>query len=247
MPEARECFICGAHRPNSIESHHIVPQRYGGSDAPENLVNLCSSCHSAIEKLYDDSFYDRLGVDDTGETKDNKLDVNGTTAPPHETKDREYPPGAIHVKREDFGLQISFTQFYIHEAKDLISSHFPESDLLVEKLEDVDVQSLKKQDKNIDDYQEMTQTLAALYPENERMTPPVRIVNSDTSPMNKEYASIHQMPHRSGWFSRLHCGYCHTVYTEFEKADLAAHLRVQHQIEDPYENVEEPEVLDFDG
>lgn len=57
------CFVCGEDRPNSLEEHHIVPRRYGGSDRKENLVTLCASCHSAIEKLYDDSFYSRLGVE----------------------------------------------------------------------------------------------------------------------------------------------------------------------------------------
>lgn len=56
------CFICGDQKPNSIETHHIVPRRYGGSDRDENLVDLCASCHSAIEKLYDERFYETLGV-----------------------------------------------------------------------------------------------------------------------------------------------------------------------------------------
>jgi len=56
------CFICGDSRPNSLEKHHLVPKRYGGSDNKENLITICASCHSAIEKLYDDSFYKRLGV-----------------------------------------------------------------------------------------------------------------------------------------------------------------------------------------
>lgn len=71
-----ECFICGDDRPNSIETHHIVPRRYGGSDRDENLVDLCASCHSAIEKLYDDRFYQALGVEspaDTGSVIYNQL------------------------------------------------------------------------------------------------------------------------------------------------------------------------------
>lgn len=57
-----KCYICGDNRENSLEKHHIVPRRYGGSDRDSNLVTLCASCHSAIEKIYDDSFYERLGV-----------------------------------------------------------------------------------------------------------------------------------------------------------------------------------------
>lgn len=57
-----KCYICGDDRENSLEEHHIVPRRYGGSDRDRNLITVCASCHSAIEKIYDDSFYERLGV-----------------------------------------------------------------------------------------------------------------------------------------------------------------------------------------
>jgi len=30
------------------EIHHIVPLSKGGTHAPDNLMSLCSSCHSAI-------------------------------------------------------------------------------------------------------------------------------------------------------------------------------------------------------
>ncbi|NEU56741.1 HNH endonuclease [Halorussus sp. MSC15.2] len=43
-----------------MEEHHILPRRYDGSDEPENLVTLCSNCHTAIEKIYGDDFFDRL-------------------------------------------------------------------------------------------------------------------------------------------------------------------------------------------
>lgn len=58
-----ECFICGDDNEKVLQEHHIVPKRYDGSDRDENLVWLCASCHQAIEKLYDDSFYERLGVE----------------------------------------------------------------------------------------------------------------------------------------------------------------------------------------
>jgi hypothetical protein len=62
MNQTEKCFICGDARENSLETHHLVPKRYGGTDTQENLVDLCASCHAAIEKLYDDGFYERLGV-----------------------------------------------------------------------------------------------------------------------------------------------------------------------------------------
>jgi len=58
----RECFICGDGNEKVLQQHHVVPKRYGGSDRDDNLVWLCASCHQAIERLYDDDFYQRLGV-----------------------------------------------------------------------------------------------------------------------------------------------------------------------------------------
>lgn len=57
------CFICGADNPNVLEEHHIVPRRYGGGNDAENLVTLCSNCHTTVEKLYDERFYHELGVE----------------------------------------------------------------------------------------------------------------------------------------------------------------------------------------
>lgn len=38
------CFICG--RKDLVDSHHIIPQTFGGKDGP--LVNLCSTDHQKI-------------------------------------------------------------------------------------------------------------------------------------------------------------------------------------------------------
>lgn len=54
------CYICGEPVGHLLETHHIVPRRYDGSDNAENLVDLCPSCHQAVEKIYDERFYDRL-------------------------------------------------------------------------------------------------------------------------------------------------------------------------------------------
>jgi len=54
------CYICGEPVGHLLETHHIVPRRYDGSDNVENLVDLCPSCHQALEKIYDERFYDRL-------------------------------------------------------------------------------------------------------------------------------------------------------------------------------------------
>lgn len=58
----KDCFICGKGNSDVLERHHIVPRRFGGSDNGENLVDLCPTCHRAVETLYDSRFYDELGV-----------------------------------------------------------------------------------------------------------------------------------------------------------------------------------------
>lgn len=57
------CYICGPVNPVLLEEHHIIPRRYGGPDGDDNLVALCPKCHDAIERIYDDQFFDALGVE----------------------------------------------------------------------------------------------------------------------------------------------------------------------------------------
>lgn len=61
------CFICGEDNDNVLQTHHIVPRRYGGSDASENLVDLCANCHQAIEAIYNDDVFRRMGVTKTSD------------------------------------------------------------------------------------------------------------------------------------------------------------------------------------
>lgn len=56
------CFFCGEDTEEVLETHHVVPQRFGGTDRPENLVDVCPSCHGKLESLYDRRFYDALAV-----------------------------------------------------------------------------------------------------------------------------------------------------------------------------------------
>jgi len=58
-----ECYFCGSEGP--IESHHIVPRRYGGIDDEINLVDLCSKCHERLESIYGKRFYDQVGASET--------------------------------------------------------------------------------------------------------------------------------------------------------------------------------------
>jgi len=61
-PKRDSCYFCPARR--DLEEHHVIPQRFGGSDGPENVVTVCSKCHKRLERLYDKSFYEWFGIDD---------------------------------------------------------------------------------------------------------------------------------------------------------------------------------------
>jgi len=253
MPESIECFICGDHRPNSLEEHHIVPQRYNGSDEPENLVQLCSSCHAAIEKLYDDSFYQRLGVEAIEDSKITDIDTEGTKLQPRETKDRDFPTDPVHISKEKFCLNITFSQFMIYPTRDLISDHYPESDVLIRRIKE-DTDEITEHFRSFRKPSSYT-----ISPDDTRRTPIVQIVPTkdlsdftspseqtkenaelglvSTSPSSqkRDYAAdINESGLLTGDFKRLHCGYCHTVYSGDEQADLAAHLRIKHRVEEPY-------------
>jgi len=60
--DTEQCYFCPKR--TDIQVHHIVPQRFNGSDNRENLVALCERCHEKIENLYDKRFYEKLGVED---------------------------------------------------------------------------------------------------------------------------------------------------------------------------------------
>jgi len=58
--EIPSCKFCGETDTDALESHHIVPRRFNGSDDEENLVTLCASCHRKIESLYNKDFFQKL-------------------------------------------------------------------------------------------------------------------------------------------------------------------------------------------
>lgn len=55
-----ECAFCGDDR--VVHHHHIIPRRFGGSDAEENLLSVCPTCHAIVERTWNDEFYDALGA-----------------------------------------------------------------------------------------------------------------------------------------------------------------------------------------
>lgn len=54
------CYFCGSDGP--IQTHHLIPRRFDGSDAIRNLVDLCPTCHQRLERLYDDTFFAAIGA-----------------------------------------------------------------------------------------------------------------------------------------------------------------------------------------
>jgi len=69
----QRCYFCGSEGP--IESHHIIPRRFNGPTNDRNLVDLCANCHKKIERLYDEQFYNVLGVTELDEGQD-KFDID---------------------------------------------------------------------------------------------------------------------------------------------------------------------------
>lgn len=52
MSRRRSYAECEACRSPAIrlERHHVVPQRAGGDDGDDNLVDLCLSCHDLVDR-----------------------------------------------------------------------------------------------------------------------------------------------------------------------------------------------------
>jgi hypothetical protein len=46
------CYICHAQKSvDFVHKHHKVPKSLGGSDLPDNLLELCSGCHADMHTL----------------------------------------------------------------------------------------------------------------------------------------------------------------------------------------------------
>lgn len=44
------CPFCNEENVNTFEFHHIIALSKGGTDEIDNLILVCSNCHSKIEK-----------------------------------------------------------------------------------------------------------------------------------------------------------------------------------------------------
>lgn len=65
------CYFCGSTV--DIEEHHIVPQRFDGSDKASNTVDLCHDCHWKLERLYNKEFWEAIGVEDPRATQESHI------------------------------------------------------------------------------------------------------------------------------------------------------------------------------
>lgn len=74
-----ECYFCGSEV--DIEEHHIVPQRFDGSDRESNTVDLCHDCHWKLERLYNKEFWGAIGVEDPRAAREShvKCEIQGCT------------------------------------------------------------------------------------------------------------------------------------------------------------------------
>lgn len=66
----RRCFICGDANEAVLVTHRVVPLKYGGDDSEENRVTLCANCHRAVNQIYDDEAFRRLGASADGRGDD---------------------------------------------------------------------------------------------------------------------------------------------------------------------------------
>jgi hypothetical protein len=60
------CRICGASEEDNVhvrlEVHHIKPWEEGGLSEPQNLITLCSICHSGIGIVDREFLYKKIGI-----------------------------------------------------------------------------------------------------------------------------------------------------------------------------------------
>jgi len=59
------CGLCGETFSRSVaEDHHMVPQSVGGEDSEDNLIRLCSNCHTFIHGIARKIKKSAIGADD---------------------------------------------------------------------------------------------------------------------------------------------------------------------------------------
>jgi len=84
-----ECYFC--NETERLEKHHIIPRRFSGSDAAENLVQVCPTCHSKLEHLYDARFYSHIGVRQNDCTDKKLFEIAKGAVKKYDKKSKQYP------------------------------------------------------------------------------------------------------------------------------------------------------------
>lgn len=64
--DRHRCVICGSPY---IQHHHVIFRSAGGSDTPENLVCLCSGCHSVYAHGKKSKSWQKILLDYLQDTK----------------------------------------------------------------------------------------------------------------------------------------------------------------------------------
>lgn len=232
------CFVCGEHRSNSLEDHHIVPRRYGGSDEPENIVTLCASCHSAIEKLYDERFYETLqqrfekeGAISWQERK------SPTMLGAEESLDREIPRSSLHVIFESEldgvewrkAIRKKYQLGYEKEKGQGVGTGMYIFDEVVEdeELTEERREELQESHEWVKETRTVTGPREDSSSEDMPFVPQIEKEEETVWHKNKREAAIEKL-------ARIHCGYCNAVFEKYEHAAAARHLRLSHGIDNPY-------------
>ncbi len=80
----RHCCICRRFRPMHLQVHHIIPESAGGTDARDNLIALCLTCHSDVHTKR--PFTRRFTSDELKQHRDQviRLVSEGKLVPPEE-------------------------------------------------------------------------------------------------------------------------------------------------------------------
>lgn len=286
------CFICGGGNEYTIEEHHAVPRRLSGSDSEENLYFLCGTCHNAVEAIYDDDFYRRLGVA-VDQVEDGTLSERrlGTKVEPGQSIDREIPQNSDHISSESWWVTVTVEtieddcniQTNIDETVEKRVREYLKENVasLLEKYERLLDESAtvtgyyERADQEMPEYVDEEAEAPVSFtsvPDNNREIPAVKVQNASRDCFDRSHqefratSSRGRGPHHhlrtvgvngseeyESEYYRLHCAYCHTVFTQDEHSDMARHLRLHHGIENPYEvrdsafsDSEMSEVMDYD-
>lgn len=265
------CYFCDETAVAAIEEHHLVPQRLNGSDEPENTVNLCGTHHNLIEELYDDDFYERLGIAVEEVKQDEYVETSaGVAVDARHTEDRELPAASPHVSFEEWHERLTVTEIEECDVSDrlkpFIESH-GDTILKEYKEQEADKKPLENYFEEIPEWvlDGGDEPTSFTYTHGEQAKYPVLTIKNpyknrydqqaraeDPNAMGKidrekmEIECVSQRRKREGVvkqkelpdFYRIHCGYCHTAFAQYEHADAARHLRIRHGIENPYENTD---------